>query len=427
MLTKTLLDDAIPHARYDLLFYIFIALVALHLGSTGLGIIKTRMATRVSCRVTYDLREQMFRQLQAMSVSYYDKNQVGSLMARITRDTEELQSFITQITTGIFFNILTIIGVGCMLLYLDWRLCLYVVLPWPFVVFGTLRFWKNMVPRIKRLIYARWRISAGLNSTLSGIRVVKAFAQEEHEEERFRNRNAMVFESNVDVQNYWNTYYPLITFFFPVGGFLVWYLGGREAANNVITIGSLVAFISLLGRFQAPLMALTQTSNQMTRFLTAAQRIFEILDQTPDISDDPEAVELDAVQGEVEFKNVSFGYLPNQLILQDVSFRLRPGEMLGIIGPSGAGKTTLINLICRFYDTDEGHVLVDGVDVRKITKDSLRKHIGLVLQEPFLFRGTIGENIAYGKPDATREEIIRAAKAANAHEFIVKLPEGYDT
>lgn len=427
LLTKTLIDTAIPDARYNLLFYIFLALVGLHLASTLLGIVKARMATRVSCRVTYDLREQMFRQLQSMSVSYYDRNQVGSLMARITRDTEELQSFITQITTGIFFNILTIIGVGCMLLWLDWRLCLYVVVPWPFVVFGTLRFWKHMVPRIKRLIFARWRISAGLNSTLSGIRVVKAFAQEEFEEQRFQDRNSMVFESNVDVQNYWNTYYPLITFFFPVGGFLVWYLGGREAANSVITLGSLVAFISLLGRFQAPLMALTQTSNQMTRFLTAAQRIFEILDQTAEISDDPDAVELEDVQGAVEFQDVSFGYLPNQLILQDVSFQLKPGEMIGIVGSSGAGKTTLINLICRFYDADEGTVLVDGVDVRKITKDSLRKHIGLVLQEPFLFRGTISENIAYGKPDATREEIIRASKAANAHEFIVKLPEGYDT
>jgi len=355
LLTKTLIDKAIPNARYDLLFHLVLALVGLHLASTVLGIFRNRMTTRVSCRLTYDLREQMFGQLQSMSVSFYDKNQVGSLMARVTRDTEELQSFISQMTSGLFYNLLMIIGVGCMLLWLDWRLCLFVMIPWPFVIVGTLKFWKNFVPKIKRLIYARWRISAGLNSALSGIRVVKAFAQEQREDDRFRDRNQQLFDSRLALQNYSNTYYPIITFFFPLGGYLVWYLGGRQAAQQEITLGSLMAFIALLGRFQAPMMALTQTSNQMTRFLTAAQRIFEILDQTCDIREDPGAIALGEIRGEVEFKNVSFGYLPNQLVLQGISLRLRPGEMLGIVGPSGAGKTTLsralINKFSRKYNT----------------------------------------------------------------------------
>jgi ATP-binding cassette subfamily B protein len=218
-----------------------------------------------------------------------------------------------------------------------------------------------------------------------------------------------------------------VSFVFGLGGLLVWYVGGKDVLAGEITLGTLIAFINYLGMFYGPLSSLTQISQALNRFLTAAQRILEILDQEPEIVEAEKPVSLPRLKGDIRFEHVSFGYDRYNLVLRDVSFHIRPGEFIGIVGQSGAGKTTIVNLLCRFYDVVDGAIYLDGIDIRQIRQADLRSQIGLVLQEPFLFRGSLADNIAYAKPNATRDEIIRAAKAANAHDFIVRRPEGYDT
>lgn len=401
-------------------------LVGLRIMGIVLGIAGNRMSTTVGVRLTHDLRGQVFGRLQELSVRYYDRHQVGSLMTRCTQDTEELQSFIRQ-TPGLLLSILSIVGIFAVLAHQSWYLSLFVLVPAPFVMAATYFFWNNRIPKIDRYWYARWRINALLNSVLSGIRVVKAFAQEEREVKRFGERNRDLFAARRQMENDWNTFAPLVEFVFGIGGLLIWFFGGRRVLEGHMTLGTLMMFFGYLGMFYGPLSNLTGVSEWFTRFMTASQRVFELLDQRPEIKDAPDAAPMPQMRGELEFRDVSFGYTPYNLVLHNVSFKIEAGQMLGIVGHSGAGKTTLVNLLCRFYDVTEGAIRIDGVDVRKIRSADLRKHIGLVLQEPFLFRGTIAENIAYAKPSASRREIIRAAKAANAHDFICKLPEGYDT
>jgi ATP-binding cassette subfamily B protein len=265
-----------------------------------------------------------------------------------------------------------------------------------------------------------------LNTFLAGVRVVKAFAQEQQEEARYHDRNQRLLQSRLQVDLAWSKFYPLISFAFGAGGLIIWYAGGKAVLASRITLGTLMAFLSYLGMFYGPLSNLTHVSQALNQFLTISQRMFEMLDEEPQ-KEASSPVRKARLGGRIEFDRVSFGYDPYYPVIRDLSFIIEPGEMIGVVGHSGAGKTTLINLLCRFYDVTAGAIRIDGADVRDLSMEEIRKQIGMVLQTPFLFRGTLAENIAYGKPDATREEVIRAAKAANAHDFITRLPEGYDT
>ena len=284
-----------------------------------------------------------------------------------------------------------------------------------------------MMPNWRRFWFSRWRLNAMLSTFLAGIQVVKAFAQEEQEEDRYRDRNNNVLEARLRVDQAWAKFFPLISFAFGAGGLIIWYAGGNAVLDHRISLGTLMAFLSYLGMFYGPLSSLAQLSQAWNRFTTIAQRTFEFLDETPKVVNPVNTAAPHKVEGEIEFDGVSFGYDPYFPVLKNVSFTIHPGELIGIVGSSGAGKTTLVNMISRFYDANQGSVKVDGVDVRDMPIEDLRKNIGVVLQTPFLFRGTLAQNIAYAKPNASRDEIIRSAKAANAHDFIINLPEGYDT
>ena len=262
---------------------------------------------------------------------------------------------------------------------------------------------------------------------LSGIRVVKAFAQEPREFDRFNRSSDYLRRSRVTVEKATASFTAIMALIFSLGGLIVWYVGGRDVLAGTMTLGSLMAFLAYLAMFYAPLATLSQLTTWLTSFMTGCQRVFELLD-TPTETNDPSQPEpLTQARGEIRFENVTFGYERHRPVLKEVDFTIRPGEKIGIVGHSGSGKTTLVNLISRFYDVDTGRVLLDGVDIRNLATSDLRRNVGVVLQEPFLFRGTICDNLVYGRPDANPEDAITAARAAQAHDFILRTPLGYDT
>jgi len=426
-LTRTLIDQVLTsNAHRDWLGWLVGGLLGLQIIRVGLTISTNLLTNRISTQFTTGVRDKMFKHLGTLSLDFFDRNDIGRLLTRINQDTEELQGLINQMASFVLY-IMLIIGIGIVLFTMDPILGLCVLIPAPFVVVATFFYQRYMMPYWRRFWNSRWRLNSMLNTFLSGIQVVKAFAQEGQEEERYHDRNNKVLESRLRVDQAWGKFFPLISFAFGAGGLIIWYAGGNAVLANRITLGTLMAFLSYLGMFYGPLSNLAQLSQAWNRFTTIAQRTFEFLDETPKVLQPEKPLSHPAFEGRIEFDHVSFGYDPYFPVLKDVSFSIDPGEMVGIVGSSGAGKTTLVNMISRFYDANQGTVRIDGIDVRDLPVDELRKNIGVVLQTPFLFRGTLAQNIAYARPDAPLDDIIRAAKAANAHDFIINMPEGYDT
>jgi ATP-binding cassette subfamily B protein len=385
------------------------------------------LASRVGAALTSDLRAHMVDKLQNLSVDYYDRHPVGVLMSRVAHDTEALYGLIHQFTGGFLMQILQLVGVGVMLFTLNATLALWTLIPMPIVLYGSWFFWRYVYPKYYRYWDSASKQAGALAGMLAGIRVVKAFAQEDREFDRFQATSDYLRRSRLGVEVSASTFSALMQLVFSLGGLIVWYVGGRNVLHGQMTLGSLMAFLAYLAMFYTPLSTLAQLTTWLTSFLTASQRVFELLDTPARISDASQPVQLPRMRGEVRFENVTFGYDRLHPVLKEFDLTIRPGEMVGVVGRSGSGKTTLVNLISRFYDVDAGRVTLDGHDVRTIAREDLRRHVGVVLQEPFLFRGTVWENLVYGRPGATPEEALTAAKGANAHDFILRLPLGYET
>jgi hypothetical protein len=314
-----------------------------------------------------------------------------------------------------------------MLVWINPKLALYTLIPVPLVILGSWIFWRHVYPRHYRLWDASSKQMTRLSGMLSGIRVVKAFAQEDREAERFRSASDHLRHWRQWVEHTNTTYAASMQIVFSLGGLIVWYVGGRDVIGGEMSLGQLIAFLAYLAMFYAPLGALSTFTTWLTSFLSGSKRVLELLD-TPAVVAEPRSPEpWDEPRGAIRFRNVTFGYDPNQPVLHDVSFEVRPGEMVGIVGRSGSGKSTLVNLLGRFHDVQEGSITVDGHDIRSIASRDLREKLGIVFQESFLFRGTIWRNLCYGRPGATIEEGLAAAKAAGAHEFICRQPLAYET
>ena len=380
----------------------------------------------VSERVAADLSNQTYAHLQRLSLEFFGGKRTGDLISRIDTDTDRICYFIAVHLTDFASDVVMLLLIGSYVIWQDTWLGIVTLLPLPLI--GWLVHGVRSKLRSGFMAGSRaWsEMTNVLADTIPGIRVVKAFAQEQREIERFQARNDQVFKTNNHVNKLWSAFSPLLALLSDFGLLLIWVVGVWRVLSHNLTVGVLSASVLLITRFYGRLEAISRIVEPTQRAANSTHRIFEILDRVPNIADPPNPIRLGRVTGAVEFRDVQFRY-GTRPILRGVNLQIRSGEMIGLVGPSGAGKTTLINLVCRFHDVAEGAVLIDGHDVRQLALEDYRRNIGIVLQEPFLFYGTIAENIAYGRPNATREQIIGAAKAARAHEFILRQPDGYDS
>jgi ATP-binding cassette subfamily B protein len=441
-LTKPMIDDGLGGVRKGssgdyrvLVMYVCILAGLVAATAVGRGV-QQRLMARLAARVARDVRNRLYSHLQKLSLSFFSRKQTGSLVSRVTSDSDRLWDFIAFTVVELAVSILTLAGVAAFLIGMHWRLALLVLLPVP-VMIGLMMFFHNKMHRIFDRLIHRWhQMTSVVAGALPGVRVIKAFSQERREIGRFEGKNLRVYDEERTLIGVFTLFGPLMMLCTQIGTIIVWLVGGwwviRDQVRGVsgdqaFTAGTLMAFTGFMMMFYRPIHMLAHMDRMFNRAAASAQRIFEVLDTEPSIFSRTGAKPAERLRGEIEFRNVSFSYDGVRKVLNDVSFRIAPGEMIGLAGPSGGGKTTTINLICRFYDVLEGRILLDGVDVRDYDIEQLRQRIGVVLQEPFLFHGTVAENVAYGKPGASLEEIITAAKAANAHDFIVGFPDGYDT
>ncbi|MBM3280208.1 MAG: ABC transporter ATP-binding protein [Candidatus Handelsmanbacteria bacterium] len=426
---RSIIDDVLtpPHAHRDWLLWLVFGLLGLRVVGWLCQVGRGWTAVWLASQVVASIRRQLYQRLQYMPLRFYDKRRTGSLMSRLTNDTSRVEGFLIDGLPFIISNILMILGILSFLLYMSWRLTLYVLVPVPAIVLGGWMIWERM-----RGLWARWsakwaRFSSHLNESISGIRMVKAFAQEEREAQRFDRRNDELRQVSVLADRNIFVFFTSMNFLMSFGVFFVWYFGGRQILHQELKLGDLMAFVSYIWMLYGPLKWFGELTNWMTRAFAGAERVFEIIDSSIEPAGDPQALPLARMEGAVAFREVHFGYDRAKPVLKGVDLEVQPGEMIGLVGKSGVGKSTLINLVCRFYDADRGAVEIDGTDIRKLRLEDLRRQIGLVHQQSFLFDDTIIENIRYGKPGASFEEVVRAARAANAHEFIITKPDGYDT
>ncbi len=380
-------------------------------------------------KVAYDLRRELYAHLQTLSMDFFSRKQTGSIISRVSSDTDRIWDFVAfgVVETGI--AVITLLGLSAVLIALDWRLGLVMALPVPLLLYSIY----NHGEKMKKLFLKAWRkwsnVTAVLSDTIPGIQVVKAFNQEEKEKRRFDQRNEEVTDEFNNIHGEWTKFWPLLMLTFQGVLFAVWCFAMPRliSEENHLSAGTFVSFLLYMTMFSAPIEILGQVARMVNRALSSAYRIFEILDTRATVTNVANPTHLKEVCGNVEFKNVFFSYDGVRPILQDLSFQVKAGEMIGLVGSSGGGKSTITKLIARFYDAQAGKILIDGKELRELDLGKFRRQVGMVLQEPYLFHGSIIENIAYGVPEATRAEIIEAAKIANAHNFIGKLPLGYDT
>jgi ATP-binding cassette subfamily B protein len=425
---KIIVDDILkPLKNAGLLGPLALVLLAAHAGQIFFGALQARVSAFIGYMVIYDIRGALYQKLQELSLSFYDKRQTGAIMARVTSDTREVQRFLTDWIPETLQSFFMIVGIGVLLFVLSWKLTLFVIAP----IFATIWFLKKIWPKLHvyfhRFFEKRSRLSALVNDRLSGIRVIRSFGQEETEFKKFDERSKAFRDAGILVEQKWAVYHPFLHFIIMLGTIIVWYVGGKLVFADEMSLGDVIAYSGYLAMFYRPVRMLTRMVNVITNSISAGERIFGVIDTKPEISDSPDAVDIPDVKGKIEFRNVVFGYNKSKPVLKNINIKIDPCEMIGLVGHSGAGKSTTINLICRLYDVDEGEILIDDINIKDISYTDFRKQIGVVLQEPFLFNGSIADNIAYSKPGATKLEIIRAAKTANAHEFIMSKADGYDT
>ena len=392
----------------------------------ALGWARTYILALVSERIGADLRTTTFEHLLRLSLDYFGSKRTGDLMNRVGSETDRINVFLSLHALDFATDVLMIAMTAAILVSINPWLALVTLVPLPFIAWLIHLVRDRLRTGFEKIDRVWGEVTNVLADTIPGIRVVKAFAQEKREADRFRAANQYNLQVNDKLNKTWSLFSPTVSLMTEIGLLVVWAFGIWQVSQNHITVGVLTAFIAYIGRFYGRLDSMSRIVSVTQKAAAGAKRIFDILDHVSNVPEPAQPVKMDSVQGRIEMNSIGFRY-GSRTVIRNLSLDIQPGEMIGLVGHSGSGKSTLVNLICRFYDITDGAIKVDGVDIRRIAISDFRKNIGLVLQEPFLFFGTIAENIAYGKPDATREEIVAAARAAHAHEFILRLPHGYDS
>ncbi len=430
MLSRVLVDEFIsPRAKdkFTQFLLVNIAIVAVYVLRNGFGILRSFSLISAGNKMIVRLREMVFQKVQALSVSKISKRTAGEIMQRVTRDTTEIQNFIVRQLGNILEQSLVLIAISILLFATDIRLALMILLPIPLVSISFRYFWRY----IHKIYNKQWVLESKADTVLhdifSGIRVVKAFGQEKREMQRYDDAAYALAETAARNERFYCIVDPIIGFFMGIGEFFLLYYVGNRILGGTMTLGEMAQFSTYVGMlYSGPVYLISNIQRQLNRVFTSVVKVFDLLDEDVDIAD-KENAKMFPIHGDITFEKVHFGYDDATEVLKGIDLTVKSGEFIGIVGKSGVGKSTLINLVMRLYDTDDGTIKIDGVDIRDISQDCLRSQIGVVLQETFLFSGTLYDNIAYAKPAATREEVLAASKLAGAHEFIMRLPDAYNT
>lgn len=428
MVQQSFIDQALATGNgtwRDLLLFIGVTFAML-MGYILLELYRFWSCVKLGTSLSLSLRRKLYYKIQVLSLSFMNKRKPGELMNRVARDTDQIRRFMEEVFGDMFLALLTMIASLTMMFLLSWKMTLVTV----FFIIAVFAITKAFWHKIRSIFHKQWLkaddLSSSLQDIISGMRVVKSFGKEERESERFTKKAYEYAAISRKNETFWAAFYPILTFLLGAGTYIAVLFGGMDVLDEKMTLGQLVQYIAYCGYLFGPLSWMTFMPRAIMQMVTSMNRIYDVLDEEPSIADHTNSKELE-IEGAFSFENVSFGYETYEPVLENISFTVKPGEMIGLVGASGTGKSTLINLIMRLYDVDQGRICIDGTDIRDIKTECLHEQIGVVLQETFLFSGSILANIRFAKQDATLAEVIQAAKAANAHDFICKTPDGYNT
>lgn len=427
-LIKILIDDVIQANRIDLLTWVFVGLLGSYLLRNLCSAMRIRLNNSLEQQVVHDLHVQVFAALQRLSISFFENRPTGEIMSRVLNDTEHMQRIFVDGLEEIITAGLTLIGIMVVLFWLNWKLALLALLPIPILIIGAALFTKRVHGYYREIRKGAAELNALLQDSLAGIRETMGFNRQPYEQDRFGRKSDQCRKDTLKAMYLWSFYSPGMMLVGSLGGALVLWFGTAEVLAKHLSVGELVMFMSYLALFYVPINQIHSVNHMLQHALAASERVFDVLDTVPEVRDEP-GIQAPVARftGAVVFDHVQFHYRSDAPILKDVNITVRAGERVALVGPSGAGKSTTLKLLNRFYDVTGGSITIDGMDIRRVPLAFLRNQIGLVQQEPFLFNGTVRENILYGDLSAGQDAIEAAAKAARAHEFIVKLPEGYET
>jgi ATP-binding cassette subfamily B protein/subfamily B ATP-binding cassette protein MsbA len=427
-LIKITIDDVIQGKNQSLLPWILMALLGTFLIKNLCAMIRIRLNNTLEQKVIFDLRDHVYRCLQGLSLRYFENRSTGEIMSRVINDVNNVERVFIDGIENLVMALLTLCGITIALFFMSWKLALIALMPIPILVVSAFFFTKRIHKLYQIIREKSAQLNALLQDSLSGIRETMSFHRGPYEIQRFNTKNQSYCQSNLEVAKWWSLYSPGMILLGSLGTLLVLWVGTHQVLAQELTVGGLVAFLTYLTLFYTPINQIHTINHMLQHALAAGERVFEIIDSQPEINDPPNAISPKMkAQGHIQFTRVSFQYRIDTPTIQNIDFEAQPGEKLAFVGPSGGGKSTLIKLLMRFYDIDRGRIAIDGMDIRQFRLGYLRDQMALVSQEPFLFNGTVLENILYGHLSASEKEVREAAEAAHAHDFIQELPEGYST